>query len=146
MTESPSESKRPDSGQSKAIATVQLAKGDPLTPEQLLKFAPFSDIPAATLEKFPGAVVLRKFKKGEIICREGEYGSTAFYLLKGTVEVYLATPLAQIKSDKNQQAFNTGLGRWVRKFTTMLVGAKRNPSSLSALLSTATMTTSGEAG
>jgi CRP-like cAMP-binding protein/Fe-S-cluster-containing hydrogenase component 2 len=119
--------KKHDSGHTKAIATIQLAKGDPLSAEQLTTYPPFADIPAATLEKYPGAVVLRKFKKGEIICREGEYGSTAFYLLTGKVEVFLATPLAQIKSQKNELMFTKGLGRWVRKFSSMLVGAKRNP-------------------
>jgi CRP-like cAMP-binding protein/Fe-S-cluster-containing hydrogenase component 2 len=119
--------KKHDSGHTKAIATIQLAKGDPLSAEQLLQYPPFADIPAATLEKYPGAVVLRKFKKGEIICREGEYGSTAFYLLQGKVEVFLATPLAQIKSHKNELMFAKGLGRWIRKFSSMLVGEKRNP-------------------
>ncbi|HVR83572.1 MAG TPA: cyclic nucleotide-binding domain-containing protein [Planctomycetota bacterium] len=119
--------KKHDSGHTKAIATIQLAKGDPLSAEQLLTYPPFTDIPAATLEKYPGAVVLRKFKKGEIICREGEYGSTAFYLLQGKVEVFLATPLAQIKSHKNEKMFARGLGRWIRKFSSMLVGEKRNP-------------------
>ena len=33
------------------------------------------------------------FKPGEVICREGEFGSTAFYVLSGKVEVSIATPL-----------------------------------------------------
>jgi len=119
--------KKHDSGHHKAIATIQMAQGDPLSAEQLLQYPPFADIPAATLDKYPGAVVLRKFKKGEVICREGEYGSTAFYLLQGKVEVFLATPLAQIKSHKNEGMFAQGVGRWVRKFSSMLVGEKRNP-------------------
>jgi CRP-like cAMP-binding protein/Fe-S-cluster-containing hydrogenase component 2 len=119
--------KKHDSGHHKAIATIQMAKGDPLSAEQLLKYPPFADIPAATLDKYPGAVVLRKFKKGEVICREGEYGSTAFYLVQGKVEVFLATPLAQIKSHKNEGMFAKGIGRWVRKFSSIMVGEKRNP-------------------
>ncbi|HLY12423.1 MAG TPA: cyclic nucleotide-binding domain-containing protein, partial [Planctomycetota bacterium] len=119
--------KKHETGHTKAIATIQLAKGDPLSAEQLLTYPPFAEIPAATLEKYPGAVVLRKFKKGDIICREGEYGSTAFYLTQGKVEVYLATPLAQIKSHKHDSMFAKGIGRWIRKFSTMLVGEKRSP-------------------
>jgi CRP-like cAMP-binding protein/Fe-S-cluster-containing hydrogenase component 2 len=128
MTDASTAPKKHDTGHTKAIATIQLAKGEPLSAEQLLTYPPFAEIPAATLEKYPGAVVLRKFKKGEIICREGEYGSTAFYLLKGKVEVFLATPMAQIRSHKHDGLFAKGLKRWVRKFSTMLVGQKRPPA------------------
>src|ERR1700690_2284849 len=105
MTDDPGQQKT-DTGHSKAIATVQLDQGEALGAERLLTYPPFADIPAATLEKFPGAVVLRKFKKGEVICREGEYGSTAFYLVQGKVEVFLATPLAQIRSHKTEGMFS----------------------------------------
>ena len=126
MTDAPG-AKKHESGSTKAIATIQLAKGEPLNSAQLLEYSVFADIPGATLDKYPGAVVLRKFKKGEIICREGEYGSTAFYLLQGKVEVYLATTIAHVKSHKNEGSFSKGLGRFIRKFSSMLVGEKRNP-------------------
>ena len=35
-----------------------------------------------------GAVVRRHYKKGDIICREGDYGSTAFYIEKGKVSIF----------------------------------------------------------
>jgi CRP-like cAMP-binding protein/Pyruvate/2-oxoacid:ferredoxin oxidoreductase delta subunit len=108
----------------KPIAEIQLAKGEPLKAEQLLKYAPFAEVQAATLDKYPGAVVLRKFKKGEIICREGEYGTTAFYILQGKVEVYLGTPLAHVKSEKG-----TGFSRWVRKFSSFLTRDREDPRS-----------------
>jgi Fe-S-cluster-containing hydrogenase component 2/CRP-like cAMP-binding protein len=47
-----------------------------------------------TLERFPGAFALRRFRKGEVICRQGEAGWTAFYLL--TAEDVLA--LTQIQA------------------------------------------------
>jgi CRP-like cAMP-binding protein len=34
-----------------------------------------------TVEKFPGTLVLRRFEPGEVLCRQGEAGWTAFYLL-----------------------------------------------------------------
>ena len=114
--------KKQDSAQNKAIATIQMAKGEPLNTAQLLEYSVFADIPAATLDKYPGAVVLRKFKKGEIICREGDYGSTAFYLLEGKVDVFLSTPLAKVMSQNRE---NKGLGRWIKKFSSMLVGGKK---------------------
>ena len=51
--------KKHDSGQNKAIATIQLGKGEPLSTQQLLEYSVFADIPGATLDKYPGAVVLR---------------------------------------------------------------------------------------
>src|SRR5262245_33650557 len=34
-----------------------------------------------SLDKFPGTVTLRRYRKGEVICQHGEAGWTAFYLL-----------------------------------------------------------------
>jgi CRP-like cAMP-binding protein/Fe-S-cluster-containing hydrogenase component 2 len=42
--------------------------------------------------------VRRHFKCGEVICREGEYGSTAFYLLEGQAKVSIASPMAHVKT------------------------------------------------
>ena len=35
-----------------------------------------------SVEKFPGSIVLRRFRLGEIICRQGERGHTAFYIAR----------------------------------------------------------------
>ena len=34
-----------------------------------------------------------------MICREGEFGSTAFYILDGTVDVFIGTPMAHVKQE-----------------------------------------------
>jgi Fe-S-cluster-containing hydrogenase component 2 len=39
-----------------------------------------------------GAIVRRKFAPGQEICRQGEYGSTAFFIEKGTAEILLKAP------------------------------------------------------
>ena len=39
----------------------------------------FHGVSGTFLELNRGAIVKRRFRKGEIICREGEFGSTAFY-------------------------------------------------------------------
>src|SRR5689334_22456555 len=45
------------------------------------KIPPFSDLKStAKLANFPGAVILRRFRKGEVICRQGDPGWTAFYI------------------------------------------------------------------
>lgn len=72
---------------------------DDATVDRLLTGAPFCDMRA---EKFPNRTPLReilrndtrrlRFRKGEIIVRQGEYGTSAFMILKGAVRVVL-TPL-----------------------------------------------------
>ena len=46
-----------------------------------------------------GAVVKRHFKAGDIICREGEFGSTAFYILDGSVDVFISTPIKHVRQE-----------------------------------------------
>lgn len=53
-----------------------------LSPEELLKISIFDGVKAANLERYPGTVILRSYKKGQVICRQGEPGWTAFYILK----------------------------------------------------------------
>lgn len=59
------------------------------------------------------AVKRRSFKKGDVICREGEYGSTAFFIEQGSVEIFIRTP-----SDHVVNQPRTGLWGAVGRFTT----------------------------
>ncbi|MCZ6572540.1 MAG: cyclic nucleotide-binding domain-containing protein [Planctomycetota bacterium] len=68
--------------------------GDVLSLEDMQALPVFEGCSAALLKKNVGAVVRRTCEPGEIICREGEYGSTAFYVLEGEAEVFIASPLA----------------------------------------------------
>ena len=53
--------------------------------------------PAPFLELNRGAIVKRRYRTGEIICREGEFGSTAFYIVEGSAKVSISTPIAHVK-------------------------------------------------
>lgn len=99
---------------------ARLEYGEPLTPDQLLEIPIFKEISRSLLEKNQGAVVLRRFKKGDIICREGEYGSTAFYLLQGRCDIFISSPMAHVKSRK-EEGLRTGFLGLVRRFTSQLV-------------------------
>ena len=44
-----------------------------------------------------GSVVRRHFRKGQIICREGAFGSTAFIIEKGQVEIFIQSPIKHAK-------------------------------------------------
>src|SRR5258706_1268467 len=41
------------------------------------------------LRRSQDGVALRHFKKGEVICRQGEHGRTAFFVKSGKVNIYL---------------------------------------------------------
>src|SRR5207302_259965 len=86
------------------IADVQLPSGAPIPLEELEGFPIFKGMATAQLAKLPGSVVLRKFSKGEFICREGDYGYTAFYLVAGSCEVYIGAPMAHVTSVKQEHA------------------------------------------
>src|ERR1700704_6066902 len=49
---------------------------------QISLLAPLPAKAKENLEKCPGAMRLRRFKPGELICRQGEEDCTAFYILK----------------------------------------------------------------
>lgn len=50
---------------------------------------PIADLPAETLEKVIRESKFRVFKNGEPLLREGEYGSTMFFILDGEAEIEL---------------------------------------------------------
>ncbi len=79
--------------------------GEPVGVDELQQLTYFQKVSGTFLELNRNAVVRRHFKQGEIICREGEYGSTAFYILEGQAQVFLATPLAHSKSDSGASGF-----------------------------------------
>src|SRR5579863_4781313 len=66
--------------------------------EELLQLPVFKGVSGTFLEINRGAIVKRRFRPGEIICREGEFGSTAFYLLEGKARVSLSAPIAHVKT------------------------------------------------
>ena len=78
----------------------KLTSGDPLSVEQLLEYLPaLKEIPGAQLEKYAkGAAVLHRYRKGETVCVEGEFGSTAYYIVSGTVEISIQNPLAHLRT------------------------------------------------
>jgi CRP-like cAMP-binding protein len=94
--------------------TAKVQGGDILSPDELLKFPFFKGISEKLLQKNLGAVTRRHFKKGEIICREGEQGSTAFYILSGKVDISINTAVSRIKTQPES-------GGWFKKITSRLV-------------------------
>jgi CRP-like cAMP-binding protein len=71
--------------------------GQALTAEEIVAIPAFSTFKVEILKKFPGAMARKTFAPGEIIFREGEYGTTAFFIENGTVEVHLQGPAKKAK-------------------------------------------------
>jgi CRP-like cAMP-binding protein/Fe-S-cluster-containing dehydrogenase component len=86
-----------------AISTGPGAEG--FEAEDLLKIPVFQGVSGTFLELNRGAIVKRRFRKGELICKEGEFGSTAFFILEGKAKVSISTPIAHVKTHGGAQGF-----------------------------------------
>lgn len=80
-------------------------QGTPVTTELLLDLPVFRGVSGTFLELNKGAVVLRQYKAGEVVCREGEFGATAFYILEGTASVYLENKVGHVKTTGGATGF-----------------------------------------
>jgi CRP-like cAMP-binding protein/Fe-S-cluster-containing dehydrogenase component len=69
-----------------------------LDPEELLQLPVFKGVSGTFLELNRGAIVKRRFRKGDILCKEGDFGSTAFYILEGKARVSISSPMAHVKT------------------------------------------------
>ena len=80
--------------------TVGKLTGQPLSIDQLIEYLPaLKEIPRAQLDNWAkGAAALHRYRKGEIVCTEGEFGSTAYYIVSGTVDIFLRNPLAHLRT------------------------------------------------
>ena len=101
-----------------AETVEKLTTGEPLTIDQLLEHLPaLKEIPRAQLENWAkGAAVLHHYRKGEIVCEEGEFGSTAYYIVSGTVDIFIHNPLAHLRT----HPVRSFLGRSMRRMKSFL--------------------------
>jgi CRP-like cAMP-binding protein/Fe-S-cluster-containing hydrogenase component 2 len=81
-----------------------------LSGDEMAKLPLFEGVSHPFLQWNAGAVVRRHYKAGEVICREGEFGSTAFYIEKGKVEVTIQAPLKHVKALNNPREARTHWG------------------------------------
>ncbi len=72
--------------------------GEIVTADELIHYPLFSGIPYKFLQFNGAAVVRRMLKPGDVLCREGEYGSTAFIILSGEFEIFLNTTRGAVRN------------------------------------------------
>ena len=109
----------------------KLTSGDPLSTEELLEYLPaLKEIPAVLLKQFAvGAAVRRRFRAGDLVCEEGSFGSTAFYIVSGNVTISIKNPMASVKTRPSDggifsvfKRMTSFLGRNQPEFTTAETG------------------------
>jgi len=93
--------------------------GDPLSSEELAAIPAFAGIRREIWDRFPGAIARKTYRPGEIIMREGENGTTAFYILSGEIELYLDHPVLRTQTRRTTQG---SLFKGITKFTQYLKG------------------------
>jgi len=69
----------------------------PVSAKDLARLELFKGVSLPFLEWNEGAVVRRTYKAGETICREGEFGSTAFMIEKGQVKIFLQATMKHVR-------------------------------------------------
>ena len=90
-----------------------------LTAEELHGLPVFAGVSGTFLELNRGAIVKRRYQKGEVICREGDFGSTAFFIVEGMAEVAISTSIAHVKTRGGAQGF-------FKRLTSVLVGREED--------------------
>src|SRR5271165_3546392 len=88
----------------KKVIETDLGAGDAVTLSDLQQVDVFRGVSGTFLNLNSNAVRKRTYKSGEVMCKEGDFGSTAFYILTGQAEVYLSSPLAHVNT-KGQAGF-----------------------------------------
>ncbi|MCK6472605.1 MAG: cyclic nucleotide-binding domain-containing protein [Planctomycetes bacterium] len=106
------------------VLAEAMLEGEALGVEELMEIPIFKGIPINQLQRLPGAIVRRRFKPGEIICREGEFGSTAYVILEGSVDIYLRTTMARVSQKKEVEDHGSFFGL-VSQIKTKLIGRRK---------------------
>ena len=92
--------------------------GEPVSAAELAAIPDFAGIRKEIWEKFPGAIVRKTYKPGELLMREGEYGTTAFYVLSGSITIFINNPISKDTTRKSKP----GLLRKITRFTDYIKG------------------------
>src|SRR5215203_4819094 len=95
------------------LRRVKIEGGIALTYQQLTELFPEAKaVPQVQFDlKCASAVVLKRFAPGEVLCEEGDFGSTAFFLVSGKVNVFISS---RANSGPTKDSFFTRLFRGPR--------------------------------
>ncbi len=93
--------------------TGKLTAGEPLSVDQLIEFLPaLKEVARGQLDNWAkGAAVLHRYRQGETVCTEGEFGSTAYYIVSGTVDISINNPMAHLRTRPGRGFFGRSVAR-----------------------------------
>ena len=89
--------------------------GQIVPPTELANLPLFQGIPFKFLQFNASSVVRRVLKGGDVLCEEGEYGSTAFIIIKGSFKIFISGSRGAVRTQKA-----AGLSGFFGGLTTML--------------------------
>src|SRR5436190_9561043 len=103
----------------------KLTGGEPLSIDQLIEYLPaLKEVARAQLDNWAkGAAVLHRYKKGEMVCEEGDFGSTAFFIVSGSVDIFIHNPLSHLRTRPAIGIF----GRSVARMKSFLTDDEASP-------------------
>jgi CRP-like cAMP-binding protein/Fe-S-cluster-containing hydrogenase component 2 len=91
----------------------KLTSGEPLSVDQLIEFLPaLKEVARGQLDNWAkGAASLHRYRKGETVCTEGEFGSTAYYIVSGMVDISINNPMAHLRTRPGWGFFGRSVAR-----------------------------------
>ena len=91
----------------------KLTSGEPLSVDQLIEYLPaLKEVARGQLDNWAkGAAVLHRYRQGETVCTEGEFGSTAYYIVSGTVDISINNPMAHLRTRPGWGFFGRSVAR-----------------------------------
>src|ERR1700730_7949247 len=91
----------------------KLTSGEPLGVDQLIEFLPaLKEVARGQRDNWArGAAVLHRYRKGETVCTEGEFGSTAYYIVSGSVDIFIQNPLNHLRTKPGRGFFGRSVAR-----------------------------------
>ncbi|MFM7076445.1 MAG: cyclic nucleotide-binding domain-containing protein, partial [Planctomycetaceae bacterium] len=85
-----------------------------VTADELARYPIFAAVPPKFLAWNTAAVTRRRYAVGDVICREGEYASTAFLIVRGRVGVSIGGTRAADQAGTGWRALVRGATRWLQ--------------------------------
>jgi len=97
---------------------AKLVEGrEPTVHELLTKYEIFKGVSASFLELALGGIRIRQYRRGEELCRQGEYGSTAFYVTRGDCDVFIRPAVGPSDGSAKESSPKSALAKLLAIFS-----------------------------
>ena len=109
------------------VADMQATPGaERLAAGDLERYPIFAGVPPKFLAWNGGSITRRRYAAGDVVCREGDYASTAFLIVKGRVAVSIGGDRGAAERLGGLKAFVRGATRWLQG-SRLTTGGAREP-------------------